>query len=168
MGESKRKLAIVDGNLATILREPNPYIEEKKIEEDLYQDTIEALTTLRNDVDNLNKMFRNTFFKQRVIDGDEIMTVDVNGIRYGYKLTDLGVTMKRTILMKPINARFDEFNEEDRRKAIIPVFEVFLREGMSDIGIESKGGCIEITQEFAPMYLVERTQGPTSVLKGRS
>jgi len=140
--------------------EDNPFKSERMIEDDLYQDTVEALTTLRNDVDNLNKVFRNSLFKTRVVDGDELMTVDVNGIRYGYRLTDLGVTMKRTILMKPINSRFSEFSDEDRRKAVIPVFEVFLKEGMNDVGIEAKGGCIEITQEFAPMYLVETTHGP--------
>lgn len=150
-----------------IIGEDNPYRDgEKRIEDDMYQDTIEALTTLRNDVDNLNGMFRNVFFKDRILAGDDIMTVDVNGIRYGYKLIDLGFTMKREIKMKPINARFDEFNEDDRRRAIIPVFDVFLSEGYSDIGIEVINGCIKITQEFTTAFLVNRNPDLVSIAGG--
>jgi hypothetical protein len=182
MGEAKRKPqkevkieqwtdkqiceALEAGTIAPLA--DNPFKSERMIEGDLFQDTINALMALRDDVDNINKSFKNKLFKERILAGNQICTVDVNGIRYGYKLIDLGVTMKRVILMKPINAKFSEFSDEDRRKAIIPVFEVFLREGMNDIEIEAKGGCIEITQEFAPMYLYERTQGPYSILKGKN
>lgn len=165
MGEAKRKR---HADVITLGEEkPNPYkTGEKNIEDDLYQDTVQALTALRDDVDNLNKTFRNSLFRDRVIAGDSICTVDVNGIRYGYKLTDLGTTMKRTILMKPINNRFEEFSDEDRRKAVIPVFEVFLKEGYTDIEIEAKGGCLEISQEFAIGFLIERNPGLRSIAGG--
>ena len=167
MGEAKRKRLLDWDGKETDPSVPNPYRDgEKAIEDNIYRDTVEALTALRDDVDNLNKRFRNSLFKDRILAGDEVCTVDVNGLRYGYKLVDLGMTMKRIILMKPINGRLSEFSEEDRRKTVVPIFEVFLKEGYTDITINCKRGCLEITQEFAIGFIVNRNPNLVSIVGG--
>jgi hypothetical protein len=65
--------------------------------------------------------------------------------------------------MKPINARFEDFSEEDKRKTVVPIFEVFLKEGYSGIEVNAEGGCLEITQEFEISYLYQRAPGLVSI-----
>lgn len=123
---------------------------------------MDALEELRWDVEHINK-WGSSQFRERIIGHDEVASVTYNGIVYGYKLHDRGNGfMEREIMIRPAdggNFDLEHFSDLDREKIVLPVFEVFFREGYTDIEPEVIRGCLVFRQKFQISHLFERNPG---------
>lgn len=135
---------------------------QSQIDQVLFVDSavISALEELRWDVENINK-WGSSLFRDRVIGQDEVCSVSVNGIVYGYKLHDLGGgIMEREIMVKPVDGGgFENWYQSDFDKVALPVLEVFFKEGYTDIRPFVIQGCLVFKQKFQMSFLWERNPG---------
>jgi hypothetical protein len=121
---------------------------------------VSALEELRDDVENLNRHFTG-LFRDRVLTGDDICTVTVDGMTYGYKLQDrkLGM-MEREILMRPADGDdVGRLSQEEFDRYTLPIMEVFFREGYTDIRPMVIQGCLIFKQKIQIAFLYEHKPG---------
>lgn len=121
---------------------------------------IDALTELKQDVDNINGFGLHQDFRERVMAGDELPTVEVDGIVYGYRLHDRGQgIMEREVLVRPKAGGFRGMSEAERDELLLPVFQVFCDQGYTDAQIEVVQGTLQIRVKVQVAYLYERNPG---------
>lgn len=125
-----------------------------------YREVISALEELRDDVENINNRFTGEF-RGRVLSHDEVLSTTVLGMTYGYKLRDLGKgDMEREIMVRlGDGGKIKNLTEDEREPYILPIFEVFFKEGYTDILPMEIQDCLIFRQKFQIAYLHEFKPG---------
>ena len=156
-------------------------VREKKEKYKVPDNLMMCLEDLKVTVENINKVpdiaLRGTTFQ--ALDKDQIMTAHLDGFTFGYKIDDFNTYLRRKVFVtldQPINTttfkkiwnvlkRFAtgkdsswEWSLPDVEPVMLAVFETFLErgQGIPTIEVSRDQRCVMLTQDFVPLYLVER------------
>jgi hypothetical protein len=125
----------------------------------------EALEALANHVDhNRHRITRiGDVFRKR----DDVQTVKVDGVVFGYRLEDHRVFMRRVVFMKVPGYKVSDISEDERARIMTALFNVFFLPGGKPPEIKQIAyDCLLITHDFVPEIAVERKPGLVSITGG--
>ena len=128
-----------------------------------------VLTDLRHMEENRGKDSKTIAYVggvYRHIDPTEVLIAKWDGWDIGYKLRDKGKSVVRTIYIK-CGQPFKSVPKAERDNVVACVLDVLIDrgQGMPFIAIIAPN-CLKITQEFVPLYLVERSPRLTRIAGG--
>ena len=134
-------------------------VREKKEKYKVPDNLMMCLEDLKVTVENINKVpdiaLRGTTFQ--ALDKDQIMTAHLDGITFGYKIDDHGDHLTRKVFIV-CEQPFSELVEKEKDPVVVACMETFLErgQGIPTIEVSRDQRCIMLTQDFVPLYLVER------------
>jgi hypothetical protein len=120
---------------------------------------IPRLMDLRSWVDNINRApdlaMRGGAFKG--LDQTQVFTTSCSGWEFGYRIIDLGATMRRRVFIKNTEQNIEEIPNEEIEPIMVAVFEVFLDKGVPANRFEPiSADAFVLEQDFIPLLLTKR------------
>ena len=125
----------------------------------------EALEALADYVDhNSQRITRiGEVFRKR----DDVQTVKVDGVVFGYRLEDHKIYMRRVIFMKVPGWKIEDISEDERARIMTAIFNVFILPGSKPPEVKQIApDCLLFTHDSVPEIAVERKPGLVTLFGG--